>query len=117
MGNISRPSLRLVRRDGDGSLSRSEVSRIFPLPLPQGKELIVDFARLDPSGTGKVSRAQLKAFCRKNGFAPVVALVEAPSADDLRLANVFLRCLDANGDGKLTRAEFRERRSCSANML
>src|SRR5580692_5222269 len=34
-------------RDGDGSLSRAEVARMFPLPLPGGKELTIDFSRLD----------------------------------------------------------------------
>jgi Ca2+-binding EF-hand superfamily protein len=92
-------------RDGDGSLSRAEADRIFPLPLPGGKELTIDFARIDAGGNGKLGRAGLKAFCRENGFTPVVAVVEPPSADDLRLADLFLRRLDADGDGKLTRAE------------
>lgn len=92
-------------RDGDGSLGREETKRIFPLPLPGGKELTVDFARLDTSGDGEVSRAELKAFCRARGFRPVVALVEPPSVGDLRLAELFLRRLDANGDGRLTRTE------------
>jgi Ca2+-binding EF-hand superfamily protein len=94
-------------QDGDGSLSRAEVNRSFPLPLPGGKELILDFARLDTGGTGKVSRAELKAFCRDNGFAPVVAVVEQPSADDLRLANLFRRGLEPRGNDKLTRAELK----------
>jgi Ca2+-binding EF-hand superfamily protein len=94
-------------RDGDGSLSRAEVNRIFPLPLPGGKELVLDFARLDAGGTGKVSRAELKAFCRDNGFAPVVAGVDLPSADDLRLANLFRRGLESKGTDKLTRVELK----------
>jgi Ca2+-binding EF-hand superfamily protein len=92
-------------RDGDGSLTRAEANRMFPLPLPEGKELALDFAKLDTDGNGKVSRAELKAYCRANGFGPVVAFVEPPSADDLRLADLFLHRLDANGDGRLTRAE------------
>jgi Ca2+-binding EF-hand superfamily protein len=94
-------------RDGNGSLSRAEVNRVFPLLLPGGKELILDFAKLDTDGNGKVSRANLKAFCRANGFGPVAAIVEPPSSDDLRLAALFLGRLDANGDGKITRAELR----------
>jgi Ca2+-binding EF-hand superfamily protein len=94
-------------RDGDGALSRAEVDRIFPLPLPGGKALTLDFVRLDTDGNGKVSRAELKAFCRANGFGPVIAVVGPPSSDDLRLADLFLRRLDANGDGKLTRTELR----------
>jgi Ca2+-binding EF-hand superfamily protein len=92
-------------RDGDGSLSRAEVARMFALPLADGRELTFDFARLDADGNGKVTRTELGAFCRSNGFGPVVAVVEPPSADDLRLADLFLRRLDADGDGKLTRAE------------
>jgi Ca2+-binding EF-hand superfamily protein len=95
-------------RDGDGSLSRDEAERIFPLPLPGGKELSVASAKLDPAGGGKVSRPQWKAFCRANGFHPVVAEVEPPSPADLILADLFLRRLDANGDGKLTRPELRQ---------
>jgi Ca2+-binding EF-hand superfamily protein len=34
-------------------------------------------------------------------------VVAAPSADDLRLADLFLRCLDADGDGILTTDELR----------
>jgi Ca2+-binding EF-hand superfamily protein len=91
-------------RDGDGSLSRVEVSRVFPLPLPGGKRLTLDFAKLDTDRNGKVSRAELKAFCRNNGFAPVVVFVEPPSGDDARLAELFFRGLDAKGDGKITKA-------------
>jgi Ca2+-binding EF-hand superfamily protein len=94
-------------RDGDGWLSRDEVGRTVPLPLPGGKELTIDFARLDADRNGKASRAELKAFCRANGFGPVVAVVEPPSADDLRLSGLLLRGLDADGNGKLTRAELR----------
>jgi Ca2+-binding EF-hand superfamily protein len=94
-------------RDGDGSLSRAEVGRMFPLPLPGRKELALDFARLDADGDGKVTRAELKAFCRTQGFGPVVVVMEPPSADDLRLADLLFRRLDADGDGRLTREELR----------
>jgi Ca2+-binding EF-hand superfamily protein len=93
-------------RDGDGSLSRDEVARLFPLPLPDRKSLTFDFARLDP-GNGKVSLAELKAYCRANGFTPVVAVVEPPSAADLRLGEMLFARLDANGDGKLDRSELK----------
>src|SRR5262249_14857171 len=75
--------------------------------LPGGKELTIDFAKLDADGNGRGSRAELKSFCRVNGFGPVVVVVEPRSADDLRLAELLFRCLDADGDGKLTRAELR----------
>jgi Ca2+-binding EF-hand superfamily protein len=94
-------------RDADGSLSREEVARMMPLPLPGGNELTIDFARLDADRDGKGSRAELKAFCLRNGFTPVVKVVVPPSADDARLAALFLRRLDADGDGKLTTRELR----------
>jgi Ca2+-binding EF-hand superfamily protein len=95
-------------RDADGWLSRAEAARIMPLSLPGGKELKIDFDRLDADRNGKASRAELKAYCRGNGFTPVVLSVVPPSADDLRLAELFLCRLDANADGKLTRDELRQ---------
>jgi Ca2+-binding EF-hand superfamily protein len=92
--------------NGDGWLSRAEAARIMPLPLPGGKELTIDFARLDTERKGKVGRARLKAFCRANGFTPVVVVVTAPSADDVFLANRFSRRLD-RGNGKFTREDLR----------
>lgn len=94
-------------RDGDGLLSRDEASRMVPLPIPGRNELTVDFAKLDADGNGKASRAELKSFCRTNGFAPVVVVVEPPSAADLRLAELLFRWLDANSDSKLTQVELR----------
>jgi Ca2+-binding EF-hand superfamily protein len=92
--------------DGDGWLSRAEAARIMPLPLPGGRHLVIDFARL-AAENGKVTRAGLKAFCRANGFTPIVVVVTPPSANDLHLANLFLRCLDADGNGRLTPDELR----------
>lgn len=94
-------------RDGDGSLNRAEVNCMVPLPVPGGKELIIDLDKLDADGNEKGSREELKAFCRKNGFGPVVVIVEPPSAADLYLAELFLRRLDVNGDGKLTLTEWK----------
>jgi Ca2+-binding EF-hand superfamily protein len=93
--------------DGDGSLSRTEAARIMPLPLPGGRELTIDFDRLDTDKDGKGSRDELKVYCRGNGFTPVVVVVAPPSAADLRLAELFFRCLDINSDGKLTREGLR----------
>jgi Ca2+-binding EF-hand superfamily protein len=97
-------------RDGDGNLSRAEVRRVMPLPLPGGKELLLDFDRLDADRDGKVTRAELKAFCRAGGFTPVVLTVSGPTADDDRLARLFMSRLDANGDGKLSLDELRRAR-------
>jgi len=93
-------------RDSDGSLSRVEVSRMFPLPVPGGKEIIIDLGKLDVDGNGKGSREELKVFCRIHGFGPVVVVVEPPSTADLQLAQLFLRRLDSDHDGKLTGTEW-----------
>jgi Ca2+-binding EF-hand superfamily protein len=92
-------------RDGDGWLSRAEVARTFPLPLPGRKELVLDFDKLDEDRNAKVSRRELRSFCQANGFCPVVGFVEPPSAEDLALADLFGHRLDTNGDGKLSRTE------------
>jgi Ca2+-binding EF-hand superfamily protein len=92
-------------RDGDGLLTREEVSRIFPLPLPGPKVLRIDFDKLDADGDGKASRAELKEYCRNHGFSPMVVIVEPPSIENARLVELFRRCL--NGDGKLTREKLR----------
>lgn len=92
-------------REHDDSLSQAEVSRMFPLPLPGRKELLLTLKKLDADGNGTVSRAELKSFCRSNGFAPIVVVTEGPSADDLRLGESLLGWLDTDADGKLTRAE------------
>ncbi|HEY7326889.1 MAG TPA: hypothetical protein VH592_04590 [Gemmataceae bacterium] len=94
-------------RDGDGSLSRAEVSRMLPLPVPGGKELTIDLDKLDVDGNGKGSREELKAFCRNHGFGPVIVVVEPPPAADLQLTELFLRRLDSDRDGKLAGTEWR----------
>jgi Ca2+-binding EF-hand superfamily protein len=94
-------------RDGNGSLSRVEVSRMVHLPLPGNRELAMDFIRLDTDGDAQCSRAELKAFCRAHGFGPVVIVAEPPSDADVRVGRLFFRRLDADGDGKLTRTELR----------
>jgi Ca2+-binding EF-hand superfamily protein len=87
-------------RDGDGSLSKVEIGRMFPLPLTGGNELKFDFAKLDSDGDGKVSRSELKSYCRQEGFGQVVVTLEPPSADDLRLAELFGRHLSLAGPQK-----------------
>ncbi len=94
-------------RDGDGWLNRAETARILPLPLPGGKELTIDFARLDADGDGKASREELKAFCHANGFTPFVVVVTPPSRSDMALADLFLRRLEADGTGRFTRDRMR----------
>jgi len=94
-------------RDGDGSLSKAEAGRVVPLPLPDGKELVIDFDKLDADRDGKASRAELRAFCRAGGFTPVVVVVAPPTAEDAALASLFFGALDADRDGKLTAAELK----------
>jgi Ca2+-binding EF-hand superfamily protein len=95
-------------RDGDGSLSRAEAGRMFSFPLPGRRELAVNFDQLDADGDGKGSRAELKAYCRRGGFTPVVLLTEPASADDLRLADVLMRHLDTDRDGKISVSELKQ---------
>jgi Ca2+-binding EF-hand superfamily protein len=91
-------------QDGDGSLSRAEVNRIVSLPLPGRKELKIDFDKLDANGDGKADRAELKAYCRAQGFSPIIVTVEPPSSEDARLAELFRR----NLHGKLTRPKLEQ---------
>jgi Ca2+-binding EF-hand superfamily protein len=93
--------------DGDGSLSRAEASRILRLPLPGRNELTIDFDKLDADRNGKVSREELKAYCRANGFGPAVVTLEPQSAEDARLADLFRRHLDNDLSGKLTRSQLK----------
>jgi Ca2+-binding EF-hand superfamily protein len=92
-------------RDGNGALSAPEVVQVFPLPLPGGKTVATDFAGLDADRDGRATRSEFKAFYRRAGFAPVVVVPTAPSADDLRLAAALFRHLDRDGDGQLTASE------------
>lgn len=109
--------------DKSGTLSRSDVARFFPLPLPDRRSLSLDFVRLDRTGAGQVQRADFRAYCRSGGFAPVVCMVEQPTAEDFRLTNALggvlartagqgpdrvaraLRRFDSNDDEYLDRAE------------
>jgi Ca2+-binding EF-hand superfamily protein len=92
-------------RDGDGSLNRAEMRLMFALPLPAGKSLAFDFARMDADRDGKVSRADFKAYCRREGFGPVKVDVLPVNVEAFRLGEVLFRHLDADRDGTLTRAE------------
>jgi Ca2+-binding EF-hand superfamily protein len=92
-------------RDGDGSLSAIEASRLFPLPLPGGRVVKMDFARVDADKNGKVSRAEFRAFYRAAGYAPVIAVIHPQTTENRRLSDVLFRHLDRDGDGTLTREE------------
>jgi Ca2+-binding EF-hand superfamily protein len=92
-------------RDGDGSLSAAEAGRLFPLPLPGGREVAMDFAKLDADRDGRGSRAEFKAYYRAAGFAPLIVVTRPPPAERLRLGEALFRHLDRDGDGTLSRTE------------
>jgi len=94
-------------RDSDGSLTQMECSRLVALPLPDQKQLKFDFPSLDRDGNGRADRSELKTYCSERGYTPVVIRVERPSADDLRLSEVFRQWLDEDHDGTFTAAELR----------
>lgn len=94
-------------RNGDGALQPAEAARIFPLPSPEGRELVIDFSKIDADGNGKASRDELKAFCRPAGFGPVVVTVAAPPVEAVRAGKALFRLLDGDGDGRLSAEELR----------
>jgi Ca2+-binding EF-hand superfamily protein len=89
-------------RDGDGVLTRGEAARIFPLPLPDGRSVAFDFDQADAARNGKITRAELKTFYRRAGFAPVLTRVVPPSLEDLQVAEAMFHHLGAGKGGKLT---------------
>jgi Ca2+-binding EF-hand superfamily protein len=95
-------------RDGDGALSPAEAGRVFPLPLPGGGEVAIDFQTLDADKDGKGSRAEFREFYRAAGFTPVVVVVRAAPAETLALGDALFRHLDRDGDGTLSAAELRQ---------
>jgi Ca2+-binding EF-hand superfamily protein len=95
-------------RDGDGFLSPAEAKRVFPLPLPGGREVAMDFAALDTNRDGKGSPKEFLAFYRERGFTPVVIVVQPAPAESLALGAALFRHLDRDGDGKLSAAELRQ---------
>jgi Ca2+-binding EF-hand superfamily protein len=95
-------------RDGNGSLSAAEAARVFALPLPEGRELALDFAALDADHDGKASKAEFRVYYRSHGFTPVVLINEIPPREILVLGECLFRHLDRDGDHKLSAAELRQ---------
>jgi Ca2+-binding EF-hand superfamily protein len=92
-------------RNGDGFLSETEAARVFPLPLPGGRSVKMDFAKVDTNKDGKISRDEFKSYYRKAGFAPVISVIRPPTPDQRRTSAALFLHLDLDSDGKLTRAE------------
>jgi Ca2+-binding EF-hand superfamily protein len=103
-------------RDGDGFLSPVEAGRIFPLPLPNGREAGMDFARLDLNRDGRASREEFKTYYRTIGFAPVVVAIRPGEKSDPgwiehhKLGPALFRNLDRRGEGRLTRIDLENAR-------
>jgi Ca2+-binding EF-hand superfamily protein len=91
--------------DGDGVLSREEAARSFPLPLQGQNAVPLDFAHA--AVDGKITRAGLKAYYRRAGFTPVLALAEPVSVTNLHLADALFRHLGPGRDGRLTLDHFK----------
>jgi len=102
-------------KNKDGALQPAEAARIATAQLLQslmqgnfgffGKQSL-PFASLDTNKDGVVSRAEFRAYYRKNGIGALrfnQNNFEAQNAD--RINKSFLTLLDTNGDGKLTQDE------------
>jgi Ca2+-binding EF-hand superfamily protein len=95
-------------RDGDGVLSEAEARRVFPLPLPGGREVVMDFAALDTNRDGKATPAEFRTFYRDRGFTPVTVVAQPAPADVFAVCDALFRHLDRDNDGKLSAAELRQ---------
>lgn len=95
-------------RDADGALSPAETGRVFPLPLPDGREAKADFASLDADKSGKVNKGEFRDFYRRAGFAPVVAVVRSQSAEQHRLSASLFRHLDRDRSGTISAEEWKQ---------
>jgi Ca2+-binding EF-hand superfamily protein len=120
-------------KDGDGFLDKDELERmpaaaaLFGVVGPQlfapgprgGGQGRPTLANLDTDRDGKVSRAELADYYRKNGGAPfqvrfgadvnvqfrVGQFAPAPPASGEAVSEALFNLLDTNKDGKLSRAE------------
>ena len=103
-------------RDKDGYLSAKEVQNIFSdtgvtmmmqngfyQPTPQDRPTI---DRLDTDGDGKVSYAEYVAYYRgSTAFVLRGQPAVAENATGAAVTEALFKMMDANGDGKLTKAE------------
>src|SRR5262245_28827982 len=92
-------------RDADGALSRSECSRLPSLPLPNRTQLDFLLFALDRDKNGRVSPFELKIHCVDHSYLSVITSDKPPTADDLRLSEVFRQWFDENGDGAISANE------------
>ncbi|MBP3957580.1 EF-hand domain-containing protein [Gemmata sp. G18] len=94
-------------RDNDGKLSAPEANRVFPLPLPGGHAVAMNFAALDKAQSGRVTPVEFRAFYRDRGFTPVTIVNQFAPAETLALSEALFRHLDRDNDGQLSAAELR----------
>jgi Ca2+-binding EF-hand superfamily protein len=110
-------------RDHDGVLSRSEAAAaptaaVLSSPLgPILRRVAPGQARFLPGRAGQVTRAELAAYYRQNGLAPLQIPQAQPQLAQLRLAQAgqdasaeqltdrLFKLLDTDNDGKLSRKE------------
>ncbi len=107
-------------RNGDGALDRTEAARAPTVQQMaqyfQGNALIYTqgggelVRRLDADGDGKVTLDEFARYYRQNGAGPLLMgpafgyyAPTSPAAD--ALTDVLFKALDANKDGKLSKAE------------
>jgi Ca2+-binding EF-hand superfamily protein len=113
-------ALKHFDRDGNGSLSKAEFERMPPAadlfrpatsPGPAvgrssgARDTGSRFADIDTNHDGKITRDELAAYLKREGFGPLqVAFVQPPS-DANKVTEILWAALDRDGDGKLSKEE------------
>jgi len=105
--------------NGDKVLSTDEAVRLpqafLLLNLVQGQGIFfpgngsnaAPFDQLDANKDGKVTLAEMKAYYRKSGFAPVQMQPDPEQTTTQLLTDALFKQLDRDGDGKLSEKELK----------